>query len=100
MFFLVRVYRDRQPDDSHRTLMRLTFKNRCVLKRQRAAMFFDDLLDDGQPQPGTFVARGNIGFKQSRSIFRKPDAIVGDVDFAMGFVPDYRDPNLRIDLIR
>ncbi len=49
-------------------------------QRQRAAVFFDDLLDDGQAKAGALVACRHVGFEQARAVFRQADAVVRDGD--------------------
>ena len=52
---------------------------RCIADFNGALMLIDDLLDDGQAEPGTAGLGGDIGFEDARQQFeRKTGAIVGD----------------------
>jgi hypothetical protein len=51
-----------------------------IRQDERASVFLDDLLDDGEPEPGALLARGHIGLEERRAVFRQADAVVGDGD--------------------
>ena len=53
---------------------------RPVGQGQAAAVFFDDLLDDGQAQARSPLLQRDIGFEQAGPVLGQADAVVGDAD--------------------
>ena len=53
---------------------------RTIEKGNFAKMFLDDLLDDGEPQPGPAHARRHIRLGEPLALFGQPDPGVDDVD--------------------
>ena len=51
-----------------------------VLEHEGAAVFLYDLLDDGQPQPGPLLARGDVRLEEPRPVLGQADAVVLDGD--------------------
>ncbi len=90
----------RQADHRHRPEMAIAVENSGILQRQRAAMFLDDLLDDGQAQPGALTAGRHIGFKQPCAVLGQAYAIVGNGDFAIFPTRLHRHMNLRGEPVR
>src|ERR1700712_1558630 len=45
-----------------------------------AGVFLDDLVDDGEPQPGALLACRNVWFDNALPVLRETDAVVGDLD--------------------
>src|SRR6185369_6552052 len=45
-----------------------------------AAMFLDDLLDDGEAETGALLARGHVGLGDPLAVLRQTDPVVGDRD--------------------
>src|SRR3954467_11233141 len=53
---------------------------RYVLELDLAEMLLDDLLDDGEAEPGALGAGGHIGLGHPRPLGGEADAGVGDLD--------------------
>src|SRR6056297_3961626 len=70
----------RQAQNGHGARARARAECRRILKRQRATMFLDDLLDDRQAQPGALFACCHVGLEEARAILWQAHAIVGDAD--------------------
>ena len=60
--------------------MRTFAKRFCVQKVKRAAVFFDDLLYDGQAKAGALIAGRHVWFEQFGSIGWKADPVIGDIN--------------------
>src|SRR5436309_8649388 len=69
-----------------------------ILELDLAEMLLDDLLDDGEAEPGALGAGGHIGFGHPRPFDREADAGVDDLDRDLAPLFADRDPDLVLAL--
>src|SRR6056300_19205 len=69
-----------------------------IVQSERSSVFFDNFLNNRQPQSCALITGGDIGFEQTASIMRQADAIVCNLDLDCLILPLHAHRNYAANL--